>query len=473
MTNSTASVEASAKTAQSVVPSVRTIDVMRLAWPTVMSFLLNNAYRMNDQFWVKGLGSSAQAALGSSFFVLVMNFSIYFLVIGGVLPLVAQATGAGDIRSRDGWIRHGLFACLLLSLVVAIAGYFGLDWIVGFLGLEGAVRAGAMEYLGVLYWFTLPMALAPTLESVFISMGHTRVPLVMQVTAVGLNLVLNPLLIFGSGEFAWLPFEGLGIEGAAYATVISKAVSCMIGLAVLVFRFHVRLLGGMRIRASRVLMMLRIGAPNSLSISGYAGVYWVVMALVVSKLGEDVIAALGLGLNVFEGISFPIFLGISLAGSSLVGRCLGAGSTESAERAVRRLRWLGGLAGVAISIAFLVFGPMCVPLLSEDPAVTRETIRYLNVLALSQVFVALESVHEKILLGSGHTRPIFWISFPGNALRIPLAWILGVHFELGAIGVWWAINLSTLVKATAFMLTVRWTEWTRPIVSEPLVDPAH
>ena len=425
----------------------------------MLSFILNNTYRINDQYWVQGLGSSAQAALGSSFFVLVMNFSMYFLAIGGVLPLVAHATGAGDVRERDGWIRHGLLVSFTISMFVSLLGLTFVGDLTDLLGLEGEVREGATAYLRTLYWCTLPMALAPTLETVFISMGHTRIPLVMQATAVSCNFLLNPLLIFGRQRFEWLPWDGMGIEGAALATIISRSVSSLLGLTILRKRFTVRFFGGMRLRLNRMLKIMSIGAPNALSIAAYAGVYWVLLSLVVSDLGKEVIAALGLGLTVFEGISFPLFLGISLAGSSLVGRSLGAGSPENAKDAVSRLRWIGSAVGLGIGIIFLIAAPYCVPLFSDDPAVVSETLTYVRVLAFSQIFVAHESIHEKILLGTGYTRPIFFISVPGNALRIPLAWFLSIHLELGAVGVWWAINLTTLFKASAYFFAVRYLDW--------------
>lgn len=442
-----------------LLPSVGTKDVLRLAWPTMLSFILNNTYRINDQYWVQGLGSSAQAALGSSFFVLVMNFSIYFLVIGGVLPLVARATGAGNVKERDRWIRHGLAAAFGISSLVSLLGLFFVGDLTELLGLEDSVRESATAYLGTLYWFTLPMALAPTLETIFISMGHTRIPLVMQATAVTCNFLLNPVLIFGRQRFEWLPFDGLGIEGAAIATILSRTVSASLGLAILYKRFGVHFFRGLQLRTSRIIEILKIGAPNALAIAAYAGVYWVLLSVVVSDLGEKVIAALGLGLTVFEGVSFPLFLGIALAGSSLVGRSLGAGSSENAKNAVSRLRLIATVTGIGIGAVFLIAGPLCVPLFTDDPDVLRETLKYVSILAFSQVFVAHEAVHEKILLGAGHSRPIFLISVPGNALRIPLAWYLSTHLELGAVGVWWAINVTTLIKASAYFFVVRSLDW--------------
>lgn len=451
--------DARARSAFGGVPEVGHRDILRLAWPSVLSFVLNNAYRINDQYWVEGLGSEAQAALGSTIFVLIMNFSVFFLAVGGALPLVARATGAGDAEARDSWIRHALFLGSVIAIAMSVIGSLMTDTIISWVGLEGESAAYASDYLGTLYLFSLPMALAPLLDSCFVGMGHTRIPLLMQGTAVTFNFVLNPILIYGSSRYAWVPFEGLEMQGAALATAASRAIATTVGLTILIRTFGVNPLRNARIRPQKLAEFVRISLPNSLSISAYAGVYWLIMSIVISELGDEVFAALGIGFNVFEGVSFPFYLGVAIAGSSLIGRSLGAGSPEQAKLAVSRVRHVGTVCGLGFTTAFLVGGPLLIPVFTEDLDVTRHTLSYVNTIALSQFFVAHECVNEKVLWGAGHTRPILWISVPGNLLRIPLAWFLALELGWGALGVWWAINLTTVFKSAAFFLTVRGSRW--------------
>lgn len=429
-------------------------DVWRLAWPAVLSFVLNSSYRINDQFWIQGLGREAQAAIAACTFVLIMNFALLYLVAGGALPLVAHAAGAGNRARRDSIARHALLASVGTALALGLAGWLAAPGLVRLLGLEGAVATQAAGYLRTIYLGMLPLALAPTLDSIFIGLGNTVTPMTLQGLAVATNFTLNPLLIYGLGDF-----EGLGIEGAALATCLSRALAVAIGLVLLVVLHRVRLFGGGGPRRTVLAELVRIGTPVSLSIAAYAGVYWLLFLFVLGELGEAVQAGLGIGFNAFEGISFPFYLGIAVAGASLVGRNLGAGSPAGALRAVRNTRRLGRLCGLGFALVFWFAGPRVVPLFSADPAVVREATRYVLILALSQLLVAEEATCEKTLAGAGRTRPIFRISVTGNGLRVPLAYLFAFTFGWGAAGVWWAINLTTYLKAALLHREVARGAW--------------
>jgi len=425
-------------------------DVTRLAWPAILSFVLNNGYRINDQFWVQGLGAHAQAAIAACTFLLITNFGLIYLVAGGALPLVARATGARDPEARDCAVRHAILASLLLAVVVGFCGHAAMPQIAAWMGLEGAEAVATVDYMRAIYLGILPLALAPLVDNVFIAMGETRVPMALQIAAVCTNLVLNPILIYGAG---------LGIAGAAWATVASRALTVLIGFTLLHGRYGVSLRprGMPSFRLARTIV--EKGTPLGLSILAYAAVYQVLFALVLARLTTDVRAGLGIGFNAFESISFPFFLGVALAGSSLVGRNLGASDPAGALLAVRNSRRLGHITGLAFTLLFLVGGPVVAPLYSSDPAVIRETVGYVQVLAFSQFFVAMETVNEKVLQGAGHTRPILWISTFGNLLRIPLAWVLAISLGWAGHGVWWAINVTTWLKAWLFHREVQRGRW--------------
>lgn len=454
---------------------VETREVLRLAWPAVLSYVLNNAYRMNDQFWVQGLGGEAQAALGATFFVAIMNFSVIFLAAGGTLALIARATGARDPEARASTARHALLFAVVIGLVLSVVGTLAAETIVGWLGLRSEVGALGVEYLGALYTVILPLAVVPALDHIFIGWGDTKTPMRLLCLAVGLNYFLNPILIYGADAAVAVPsaplagvsasiaealgIEGLGIRGAAYATGGSRLISVSIGLAILRYRRGVNLVGSLRPKLARLRSIASISVPMSVSIATYAGVYWAVLAIVLSRLDPAVTAGLGLGFTVFEGAAYPCYLGVSIATASLVGRNLGAGDPDGAWGVIRSARSIGRILGLSMALAFWFVAPLLAPLFTEDEGVLRETIVYCSVLAFSQYWVSVETINEKVLLGAGYTRPIMLISMTGNLLRIPLAFALAVSMDHGAAGVWWAINLTTYFKAGMCWWTVQRGRW--------------
>ena len=395
------------------------------------------------------LGVAAQAALGSSTFILIALYAAFVLISAGAGPLVARATGAADPELRRRVSGTALTLAALVGLAVSAALAFGGEAIAALVGLEGASAEAMATYLRALAPGGIVLALAPLVDAIFFAMGNATLPLVLQLVFTVVNGMLNWLLIYQLD---------LGIAGAGYASVCSRALTTLIGLWWLRARIGWRL-PDLRLLGATVSRLIRVGAPISLNVLAYALVYWVLLRVAISPLGPAVNAGLGIGFSALEGVSWPIFHGISLAVASMVGRQLGARRPDRAMAAVRlALPWSLG-AGLAASLVFYFAAvPLC-GLFTEDPDVLREAALYAQVLAFSQLFVAMEALGEGTLSGAGDTRSVFWWSGPLNVLRIPLGWLLAFPLGMGAAGVWWAINITTYVKALGKGGAVVWGRW--------------
>jgi multidrug resistance protein, MATE family len=280
-----------------------------------------------------------------------------------------------------------------------------------------------------------------------VAMGRTGMMMGLQGLAAALNLGLNVLFI---------QRMGMGVEGAALATVLSRVVTSSLGVGV-VWR-----LIGLRIATDDTLRrLLRVGGPIALNYFAYAGVYFALLRTTISPLGPEVNAALGIGFSALEGVTYPMFLGLSVAVSSVVGRRLGAGEPEEARRAAVLALPLSTGMGVAAGLVFW-FGaaPLC-GLFSEDPVALREAVLYARVLAFSQLAVSWEAHAEGVLGGAGDSRAMFWLGMPFNVLRVPLAWALAFPVGWGAAGVWWAINATSYLKAIAKGVAAARGGWVR------------
>lgn len=410
--------------------------LLALAVPSSAFVLLTNGYRVVDQYYAQALSFEAQAAIGSSIFVLIVLFAAAELVACGVGPLVARATGAGDEVERRRVIGTGLVLLTLASVIVGVVGALTAPQIAALLGLHGAVAAACAEYLAALCWTILPLFLTPLLDQAYLAMGNARVPMVLHALSLVLNILLTPLFMF---ELGW------GVAGAAWSANLTRAITTAIGLLLLARRTG---LGRAELRigpdAGRI---LRIGVHVASGTVAYALVYWALLHTSISPLGPAVNAALGVGFSALEGVTWPAFHGVALATASFVGRYLGAGRPDLARQMVRRALPVVSALGLVATLAFGLGGSFLTGLFTADPEVHRAATLYAHILAWSQLAVAWETLEEGVLGGAGATRAIFWGSMPFNVLRVPLAYALAFPLGLGAAGVWWAINVTTYAKA--------------------------
>lgn len=422
--------------------------LLSLALPAALSVLLNNAFKVIDQYSVQWLGVEEQAAIGATTFILIGFFAIYAVVSSGTGPLIARATGANDLEFRKRVFGNALIGAGSIGFIVLLTSGFCAPWLVSSVGLKGDSAHAAITYLRWLAACGFPLVLAPMIDAVFIAMGNTKAVMWLQILATLLNLILNPLFIYSAG---------LGISGAAIATGISRGIAVTIGL-ILIWR---------KIRPSRqhfaldqtFYRIIRIGLPIFWSTGTYALVYWALLRVAISPLGPEVNAALGIGFSALEGFTWPVFWGFSIAIASIVGRCIGAGKTDRANEAIRLGFYLITVAGITASMVFWFAAELLCDIFTNDEIVLREAVLYARVLAFSQLFVAYEALAEGVLEGSGDTRPILYWSAPLNVLRIPFGWLAAFPLGYGAAGIWWVINMTTLLKAIGkwhAVLTGRW-----------------
>jgi multidrug resistance protein, MATE family len=426
------------------LPPVGIQSLVALAIPSAVFTLLTNGFRIVDQYFIQGVSVAAQAAVGSSVFVLIFTYATFELLAAGAGPLIARATGARNSIARRGILGEAILGALLLSVILMTMGVAGTPLITQTLGLEDQAAIECNRYLRTLFLTALPLVLTPLVDHAFLSMGLARPPMLLHALSLSINLALTPLLIYGAG---------LGIVGAALASNIARGIGTGIGLLLLIqitgFTFtDLKLQGQLR-------RILRIGTPMALGTAFFALVYWGLLKTSVSPLGTHINAALGIGFSALEGCTWPLFHGLSLGAASLAGRHLGANRPDRAQQVFYTALPLTTGLGLIASLMFFFAGEALTALFTHDPIVHQAATEYAVILAGSQLFLAWEALSEGILAGAGDTRTVFLYSTPFNLLRIPLAWLLAFPGGLEAAGVWWAINVTTYAKA----LCKSWAVW--------------
>jgi putative MATE family efflux protein len=272
---------------------------------------------------------------------------------------------------------------------------------------------------------------------------------------LGLHIILDPLLIFGIG-----PFPRMGTNGAALATVLSQGMAATIYVLLIIrgkLKFGLSLFPKFNLDLSTVQKIIKIGLPLSAS-----GIVFIVVYILLNKVtatfGTEAIAALGIG-NRMESLSFLTCFGFSQAAAALVGQNLGAKKPERAEKCAWRTVHIVVLITGFISVMFVLFPRWISSFFISDPKVVTIAIDYLRILALSQVFMALEIVLEGSFSGAGNTIPPMTVSIPGSVLRVPLAYLIAISWGVGVNGIWWAITLTTIAKGTTLAFWFKQGNW--------------
>ena len=406
--------------------------IIWLAIPGMLSALLNNIYRLIDQYFVQWLSTEAQAALGASTFLLFTGYALFVLISAGIGPYVSRYTGANKEQEVRSIVTQGLKLSACAGIIFSVVLILGSSWLPSSVGLTGKASEELQSYL---YWLGISgtgMAFGPLLDSVWIARGNTRTPMYLQITSTILNIILNAVFIFG---FKW------GIMGAALASGLSRWVVVCIGIPLLL-----RELPWQKDTAPYYRKILSMGFPVSIGTTLYSCVYWAIMYLCISPLGNSVHIALGLGFSVLEGISYPLYSGVMVAVSSMIGRQMGAKEYDTLVETIKKGSVLCISLGFITMIVFLFAAEDICSQFTKSDSGLEQAVLYAHILAFSQIFVAMEAMAEGVLSGAGDNKRLFWLSAPLNIARIPLAYFFCFTLSGHSAGIWWAINITTYIK---------------------------
>jgi putative MATE family efflux protein len=467
-----------------------------LAWPIVVTQLLQVTYNIADTLWLGRLSAEAVGALSLAFplVFLVLSVGGGFTVAGSTL--VAQHTGAeseadggegtdgtdpaGDpeVPADDRGGSAGEVAGQTLAFVTLLAtglgalGYLGVVPLLGLLPADAATARDvvplAADYMRVFFLGT-PFLFGFFLFSALMrGYGDTRTPMVVMALSVALNVAIDPILIFG-----WFGAPRLEVAGAAYATVISRGLATAVGVYILfrTTRGPDVLARHLRLRYERVREIVTIGTPAALEQSTSA-LAMVALTGMVAAFGPPVVAAYGLGNRLISLVFFPA-MGLGRATNTMVGQNLGAGKPGRAERAVGLAAGAAAVVMLGVGVvALLAARPVVSVFMTTGTATALETIElateYLRIRAVEFAFIGVFQVLLGAYRGAGNTRTALGFSLVALWLgRVPMVYGLAFLAGLGATGIWIGMTTGHILGALAAAL---W--FTRGTWKEAVVDTA-
>ncbi|WEL20910.1 MATE family efflux transporter [Halorhabdus sp. BNX81] len=440
-----------------------------LSLPIVVTNLLQVAYNIADTFWLAGIageaGTDAVAGITFAFPIvfLLISMGMGLSVAGSVL--VAQHTGAGESDQASVAASQTVTWAILGSAVLGLLGFPLVGPLIEFLGASPSVLPGARAYMQVIS-LGLPFMFG---FFVFIALmrgaGDTITPMVVMFGTVVLNIALDPFLIYGWTLVENAPFVGtvafpqLGIQGAAIATVFSRSLAMIVGLAIMFSgrrgvpidpRAMVPDLGYLR-------TLLRVGLPASVESTGRA-LSVNAMLLVVGTFADPVVAAFGIGTRVFSVIFLPA-IAVGRGVETMTGQNIGAGKPDRAGTAAyAAAKVMFAILSILGLIIFLVPRPIVTPL-SPNAEVTAIAVEFMRYTALSFGFIGIIRAFSGSFRGAGKTLIAAAIAvLTLGVVRLSVAAVASQYW-LGVQGIWAAFFVSNVAGALIAWLWYRRGSW--------------
>jgi len=421
----------------------------------VLEMVMESVFAVVDIFFVSRLGDDAIAGVALTESLMTAIYTVAMGLSIGVTAMVARRIGEDD---PEGASRATVQAVLVGALAAVVFGVLGVVWsqdLLGLMGAEASTVRVALPYTRVMMGFNVVIVLLFLQNAAFRGAGDAAIAMRVLWLANGLNLILDPCLIFGLG-----PFPELGVGGAAIATTIGRGTAVVAQLYTLA-----RLDGRLKVRRRHLVVLpavmaqlVRLSATGTFQIFiGMAS--WIGLVRLTAEFGAEALAGYAIGVRVILFAILPAW-GLSNAATTMVGQSLGAGDPDRAEGAVwiacrMNLVFLG-----MVGLAFVAFAPAIVGLFGGTGETSRHAVNCLRIVAAGYPFYAYGMVLTGAFNGAGAVwTPTIINLFCFWLWEIPLGWVLAFALGMGPNGIFTAIAVSYATLAVVSWVLFRRGTW--------------
>ena len=424
-----------------------------LAWPMMLSVFFYTLYNLVDAYWVSKISPQAIAAVGISQVTLMITMSIGFGITVGSGVIMSMNIGAKNHKEAERILGQSFVLAILLGIFFTILSLTFRNDLLTASGATGAIFEPAKEYFNIVAGGSVLLFLLINIMFAFNAQGDTNTLTKLFALSTLVNLVLDPIMIFG-----WLGFPAMGIAGAAVATLISQLVFIVIAIRSLggkhrSIRFH---FSNLTFKWESVKAVLKIGLPAALTQVIYPVGLAALTYLTALRFLEPGTIALSLGLRV-EFFAFLPAVGFGFAAMAMIGQNLGAGNLNRAKEVLSKALKYGFCAAAGLGVLVAIFAVPIVHAFTTDPQVVKDTVSYLRIVALlSYGLLALAMIEANAFQALGKSWPGFWIFFLRFVvITLPLTYILTSVLDYPIIAVWISIVIGSLISAVIGYFWIR------------------
>jgi len=412
--------------------------IFLLAVPMILELVMESTFAVADIYFVGKLGASAVATVGLTETYLYLLYSIGMGLATAVTAIIARRVGEKNLGDAGLSAIQSIFLALIASVPFAVAGIFYSKELLLLMGAdEWAINEG-YRYTQWMLGSNAVIMLLFVINAIYRGAGDAAIAMRILIIANGINILLDPILIFG-----WEFIPAMGIEGAAIATTIGRGIGVLIQLWIL-FK------GGKHIRAGlaqiywdgKTILHIFKTSLGGIGQMIVAMTSWIFLMRILSNVGSEAVAGATIAIRIMMFTMMPAW-GLSNAAATLVGQNLGAGNPDRAESSVWKIGSYNMVFLVGVSVIYFLFNEQLMGIFTKDARVIAIGAEWLQILSYSFFVYGWWMVATQAFNGSGDTQTptkinlvFFWM------IQIPLCWYLAIKLDWQQSGVFWGVFIS-------------------------------
>jgi putative MATE family efflux protein len=429
--------------------------IFMLSIPMILEMMMESIFAIVDIAYVSQVSVNAVATIGLTESVITLVYAVAIGLSMAATAIVARRIGEKDIQGAKEAAVQAIVLGVVVSLIVGVFGFIFAKDILALMGAEPDLIAEGYGYTKLLFGGNITILLLFLINAIFRGAGNASVAMWTLVLSNGLNIILDPIFIFG-----WGPVPEYGVMGAAIATNIGRGSAVIFQLAILFFGWST-----IQIKFRDIVIRLNV-MMNLLKVSlgGIAQFLigtssWVFLMRMISEFGSEVLAGYTIAIRVMLFTLMPSW-GMSNAAATLVGQNLGAKQPERSEISVWKTAKYNAYFMGVVSIIYLLFAYDIVRWFNDNPIVIENGGLCLQIIALGYIFYAYGMVVTQAFNGAGDTGTptkinliAFWM------FQLPFAYLAAITFEMGAMGVFIAITAAEVLLAIISIVWFKKGNW--------------
>lgn len=434
--------------------------IFLLSVPMILEMMMESLFAVVDIFFIGHMGEDALATVGLTEAVVMLVYAVGIGVSMAATAMVARRFGEKEYTEAGTAAFQLLLVGTVASVIMSVLGFFFAEDLLGLMGASAEVIAIGSTYTRIIFAGNTAIMLLFLINGIFRGAGQAHLAMRSLWIANGLNLILDPLLIFGLGQWT-----GFGLEGAAIATTAGRSIGVLYQLyhlfngkhRLVILRKNIQV----QLETMKRIISISAGGIGQFLIDTAA---WIVLTRFVSEFGSTAIAGFTISFRVMMFTLMPAW-GLSGAAATLVGQNLGAKKLQRAELATWLTARYNFIFLAVVTVAYLVFGQQIASLFSTDPAVVAVAAEALRIIVLGYVFFGVGMTMIQAFNGAGDTRTPMFINIALLwCLEIPLAWLLAFPMGMGATGVFATIAFCHSLHAVVSWYFFRKGKWKKTVV---------